>query len=125
MRWDLKMTDKNQMNDTDLETLFEAARRAPPDVPEALMARVVADAQAVQPAAPFWTRLTEALGGLPGLGGLVTAGCVGIWLGVSPPAYVPDLAGQVLGFESALDDEFDGDLDAVSLTGFGWDIEEG
>lgn len=109
------------MNDTELESLFEAARRAPPAVPEALMARVIADAQTLQPAVPLWVGLTEALGGLPGLGGLVTAACVGVWLGVSPPSYVPDLAGQVLGFETVWEDE----LDALGVTSFGWDIEEG
>lgn len=121
MHWGLKMADKDQMDDVELETFFEAARSAPPAVPEALMARVIADAQGLQLTVPLWSRLTEALGGLPGLGGLVTAACVGVWLGVSPPSYVPDLAGEVMGFETVSDDE----MEAVSLSGFGWDIEEG
>ena len=118
------MTDKNQINDAELETFFEAARAAPPAVPDALMAAVLADAEAVQ-AAPKnsgWGAWLANLGGLPGLGGLVTATCVGFWLGVAPPEVMPDLAGFVLGTEAVLED---GLASEPGLDGFGWDLDEG
>ena len=124
MHWGSAMTDKNQINDAELETFFEAARAAPPAVPDALMAAVLADAGAVQ-AAPKnsgWGAWLANLGGLPGLGGLVTATCVGFWLGVAPPEVMPDLAGFVLGTEAVLED---GLASEPGLDGFGWDLDEG
>lgn len=113
--------DSDQINDTELEALFEGIRATPPDVPDALMARVVADAVQLQPGLPIWQRVWTTLGGMPGFGGLVTATCVGVWLGVSPPATVPDLAGMVMGFEATSVEDFD----VGGMSGFGWDIEEG
>lgn len=113
--------DKDQISDDALEALFDGARAVPPEVPASLMARVVADGEQMQPGLPLWQRVWNALGGAPGLGGLVTATCVGVWLGVSPPAAVPDLAGQVLGFESTALEDFG----MGAMTGYGWDIEEG
>ena len=115
------MTDDKEMTDTDLEAIFDAARAHPPDVPEQLMKRVVADAATHQPGRSGWARLFDMLGGLPGLGGMATATCVGIWIGVAPPTNVPDFAGQILGFEVTTDEGLEG----ATLTGFGWDIEEG
>ncbi|MFK7835387.1 MAG: hypothetical protein AB8B60_04140 [Sulfitobacter sp.] len=111
------------MDDDTLEGMFEAARAAPPQVPEALMARVLADAQATQPRPKVsrWGARLAGLGGVPGLGGLALATCVGFWLGVAPPQGLPDLAGAMLGVETETDDS----LDALGLSGFGWDIEEG
>lgn len=112
------MTDKD-MNDAALEALFEHARAAPPQVPQALMARVLADAQQAQvtPRSGLlgWWR---ALGGAPGLGGLVTATCVGFWLGVAPPAGMPDLADQILVQATVADDI------TADITSFGWDDSE-
>jgi hypothetical protein len=108
------------MDDAKLDELLVQARAAPPSVPERLAARVIADAAAVQPARGLWPMLSEMLGGLPGLGGLVTATCVGIWLGIAPPENLPDLTGEILGFETVTDE----DLEVVDLTGFGWDIGE-
>ncbi|NNE53558.1 MAG: hypothetical protein HKN30_14290 [Sulfitobacter sp.] len=110
------------MDDRALEALFEAERAAPPVVPEALMQRVFADALTVQPSADSrgWRGWLRLLGGAPGLGGLVAAGCVGVWLGLAPPTALPDLAGLVLGVEST--EVYDGQTDG--LTGFGWDLEE-
>lgn len=114
------MNDREQ-NEDGLEALFAEARAHPPRVPGGLVTRVLDDAQRVQPAgagavARGWWRM---LGGLPGMGGLVTATCVGFWLGVAPPAGVPDLADQILG-QQVLAEET-----AVDLSGFGWDSEEG
>jgi len=121
--------DEKHISDDALEAMFDTARAAPPEMPEGLMARVIADAGAVQPARSIWARLfegpLEGVGGIPGLGGLVTATCVGVWLGVAPPANVPDLAGQILGVETLLEDEWDTVDMTEGLTSFGWDMEEG
>lgn len=124
MHWGSAMTDKQQMDDTELETFFDAARAAPPAAPEALMARVLADAEAAQPAPqmPAWQRWLRTFGGLPGLGGLVTATTVGFWLGVAPPDGLPDVASLVLGTDILL--ELD-PLAEPGLSGFGWDLDEG
>lgn len=116
------MMDKDREIEA-LQALFQDARANPPAVPEALMTRILADAEALQPnaSAGGWRTWVAALGGLPALGGLVTATCVGFWLGFAPPAVLPDLAQEMLGVELLLDDSFD----APGLSGFGWDIEEG
>jgi len=110
------------MDDLALENLFEQARATPPQVPDALIARVMADAQAVQPRGrpTGWRGWLIAIGGLPALSGLVTATCVGFWIGVAPPDGLPDLAGLVLtGQDSTA-------LETVTdMTGLGLDIEEG
>ncbi|MGB3245256.1 MAG: hypothetical protein WBB25_12020 [Sulfitobacter sp.] len=103
-------------DDAALEAFFDAARADPPMVPQALMARVLADAQAAQPIVGGWRTWLRALGGAPGLGGLVTATCVGVWIGLAPPQQLPDLGGLVLGMDTAVD------ADTYAL---GWDIEEG
>lgn len=115
------MTDKH--DESDLEALFATARADPPKVPDALMQRVIADAQAEQPAVrgAGWRGWFASLGGLPALGGLVTATCVGFWLGVAPPDVLPDLAGAVLGADMLSD----GDYESPTISGFGWDLEEG
>ena len=92
------MTDKDDRADDILEGLFEQARATPPQAPDALMARVLADAQAVQPTAPSsrWRDWLAVFGGLP------------------------DLGAAVFGAQSASDDGFE----SIAMTGFGWDIEE-
>lgn len=111
------------MNDKDLDDLFDAARARTPQVPQALMMRVMADAaqagSGVQKVAG-WRGWLIALGGAPGLGGLVTATCIGFWIGVAPPQGVPDLAGLVLGQDSV--ELVEGETESGL---FGWDIEEG
>ncbi len=123
MLWGMTMTD-DRVNDTELEALFQQARATPPQMPEGLMARVLADAEALQPAPRAahggWRAWIAALGGLPGMGGLVTASCLGFWLGVAPPSGLPDLAGTVLGVESTYEE----DIGSGTYSAFGWDIEE-
>ena len=119
------MTDDRQNDDAALEALFEHARATPPQVPAALTSRVLADARAAQPVPRRrgWRALVHAIGGVPALGGLVSATVVGFWLGVAPPEAIPDLAGQLwLATDSAtaLDT-----ADAQDMATFGWDIEEG
>lgn len=94
------MTERDH-DTTALDGLFAAARAAPPPMPPALAARMLADADRAlgarrpRPAvAPGWrTQLGEALGGWFGLGGLATACVVGIWIGFAPPAGLPDPVG--------------------------------
>ncbi|MEP5732306.1 MAG: hypothetical protein ABJL67_23400 [Sulfitobacter sp.] len=117
------MTENEQTDELNLEGLFEAARRTPAKVPEGLMARVIADASAVQPVRRFarWRGWLRGLGGMPAISGLVTATCVGFWLGVAPPTGLPDLGGAMLGVEADAEDT----VDVLDASGFGWDIEEG
>lgn len=99
-----------------------AARSEPPRVPEGLIDRVLVDAERLRPdPAPVgWRGWFRLLGGAPGLGGLVTAACVGVWLGVAPPDLVLDLAGTVMGTDAGLIE----DGDAGVSTAFGWYLEE-
>ena len=109
MNWGMTMTDKAmQTHDFDLDALLVAAAKDVAQEPsEGLMARVLADAEAMQPkAAPvarpqprrgLFSALVEALGGWPSLGGLAAATVAGVWIGfVATPAILPDgLAGFV------------------------------
>ena len=107
-----------------MEVLYAEARANPAEVPDGLMARVLADARAQQPfaAAPQrgWSSLWRGIGGLPGLSGLAAATVVGFWIGVAPPEAIPDLAGQIISGNEAASLQ-----SAPELTAFGWDIEEG
>tara|TARA_R110002094_G_scaffold40798_4_gene53175 strand:- start:1689 stop:2042 length:354 start_codon:yes stop_codon:yes gene_type:complete len=116
------MMDRHTNEITDVEAFFADARATPPQVPAALMQRVLEDAEALRPyAGPIgWRGWFRLLGGAPGVGGLVTATCVGIWLGVAPPNVLPDLAGEFLDTTA----EFSDESDPGDLTGFGWVLEE-
>jgi hypothetical protein len=88
-----------------LEAAFAAARAAAAaPAPGALLARIEADARAAlrpepaaAPARPRpvaggrWRDLMQALGGWPGLGGLVAASAAGVWLGLAAPAALDGL----------------------------------
>ena len=99
------MTDKD-FETTDLSRFFEAAKQAPPTPPKALMHRVLEDARVVQPQgirAPRqsllvrrWREFAGAVGGWPAMAGLATATVAGVWLGVMPPAALPDATGAYL-----------------------------
>ena len=113
------MTDKDIKNQS-LEALFEEARATPPQVPDALMAQVLKDADAQMPRQGFaggrlarWARL---LGGGPGLGGLVAASCLGFWIGLAAPAGVPDIA-AALGVTAT---EAPDDITLAELYGTDW-----
>lgn len=98
--------DKRQ--ETQLDALFSDIRTTPPQMPEQLEQRMLADALAHMPVAPaldrsqarpsgsLLNRMAEAMGGtlaLGGaLGGLVSACVTGFWLGVSPPSGLVDSA---------------------------------
>lgn len=102
----MMMTDHDE---TALERYFDAAKRVEAQPSDDFMARVVADAMAAMPEpalgvvaaqpapAGLWTRLTDAIGGWPALGGVMAAGIGGIWIGVAPPANVEDWAASLVG----------------------------
>lgn len=77
----------DRKDDDYLETLFAASRAAAPEPSRALLAKVMADAEAQfsrsAAVAGIWTRLLDAIGGWGGMGGLATATCAGIWIGFS------------------------------------------
>ena len=92
------------MQDTDLESIFAAARAERPSPSAGLTARIMADADAVQdafrtapvPARPRrWAGWIAAIGGNGVLAGLATATLAGLWLGFSQPAPVSTLTQTV------------------------------
>ncbi len=98
----MNMADKS-MRDYELDALFEAAAKDAAQTPSAdLMARVLADAEAMQPTpaalvpGPLPRRgmlagIVSALGGWPSLGGLAAATMAGLWIGFSAtPDALPD-----------------------------------
>ncbi|WP_299830760.1 hypothetical protein [uncultured Roseobacter sp.] len=120
---------KKQDNDAETEALdawFDAARAHPPEVPQALMARVLADADVLQPTQDrhdvvrlglrAW--VADLLGGWQGMGGLVAAATAGVWIGWSPPETLPDAGALILGYESA-----EVMSTTAELTSFGWDLD--
>ena len=94
------MTDRD---DDLLDDLFATARRARAEPGADLVARVLADAAAqpgpvtLRETAGLWSRLLDALGGWPALGGVAAAGGAGLWIGIAPPAPVEDLAAGWVG----------------------------
>ncbi len=83
------------MDDRELDDLFQGARAAAPAPSEALVARILADAAALQPrhalAAParragLISRLAEAFGGRGVLAGLAGTAAAGLALGFYSPA---------------------------------------
>ena len=116
MHWGMMMT---QPETFDLEALFEDARAQPPEMPDSLGTRIVADALAHQPRVPLWRRVIAAVGGPAGFGGLVTATVAGFWIGVAPPA---DTVDPLVLFGAVESVSY---YDLTDLTGFDWNIEEG
>lgn len=121
-----------EKDDAFLDALFEEAKGArgdAPDVSPDLMARILADAEAVQagfappparaarPERPgLFRQISNALGGWPALAGLATASVCGLWLGISPPEGLRDMASlYVTGDETLLD----------PISGFDLDLGEG
>ncbi len=91
----------------DLDGFFEAARGAPPEPSLGLMARVLADSEAARAVPPepvrtsgIWRGLVALVGGWPAVSGLATAACVGLWIGISPPAGLTDIAETYLGIDA-------------------------
>lgn len=105
------MADRKSDDDL-LDDLFAEARTDPRlTVSDDLMARVLADAEALQPQpepmprlsvspqASFWSVLLSALGGWRGAGGLAFATMAGLWVGINATTLAPDAA-ALLGDDS-------------------------
>jgi len=97
----------NEMTDHDLDSLLAAARTADRAPSPALMARVMADAMALQPkpasrpvlrAAPsrWFDRLAEVFGGGGALAGISFAMLAGVFIGVVRPEPVAALTSALL-----------------------------
>ncbi|MDE4133811.1 hypothetical protein PXK00_11870 [Phaeobacter sp. QD34_3] len=101
-----------------LDSLFDDARQARPAMPEALTARILADAASCQAdhratlqaqangtppdrladvAFGLWQQFRRAVGGWPAMGGMVAATAAGLWIGLAPPSFLPDPVALVQG----------------------------
>jgi hypothetical protein len=85
----------------DLDQLLQEAAK-PAQVSDDLMARILADAERVQPAPRpfvrpmpttrgFWGSLSDMFGGTGVLAGLATVACAGIYLGAAQPTFISAL----------------------------------
>ena len=94
---------------TDLDDLLGQAAQHKPHVPSDLMARVLIDAEQMQPqlrpAKPIglWSALVEMIGGWPAVGGIAMAGVAGLWIGVAPPTSLDGFSAVVLGDAQTID----------------------
>lgn len=78
------MTQPRTPEDDALEAAFSLMSATPPDVPDALLKRVMADAMAEMPKpdrVPIWRNVLGTLGGWPAIAGLTATACVGVWMG--------------------------------------------
>ncbi|MEQ9243915.1 hypothetical protein [Roseovarius indicus] len=99
------MMDEPENKDP-LTAFFDAGRAARPEPGDALMARIMADADRVQaeraeapapgPRRGLFAGLAQALGGWPAMAGLATATVAGLWIGVSPPSGLAGVAQDVM-----------------------------
>ena len=94
---------EDKLTDHELSTLFDTAQRRQLEPSKEWMEQVAADAARVldarraPPVPSLWNQILTALGGRPGVGGLVAASAVGLWLGAAPPAAIGDPVGTALG----------------------------
>ena len=121
--------DKNS-EDKALLAYFDAAKSGPATASDALMARVMQDALAVQqtagevvpvqnPPRGVFAGIWAAIGGWPAAAGLATATVTGVWIGASPALGVGDVMTSALGNDTAA-------LYQIDLTsGFDFAFEEG
>lgn len=103
-------------DDKKLDALFGEVRSDPVEPSSDIMARVLADAAAMQPVAaaqsvaknPLGSRILSAIGGWPALSGVAAAGVAGLWIGLVPPDAVDVWMAEALGqsTEVSLIDEF-------------------
>ena len=104
----MMMTDPN---DKMLDDLFADARAFKVAPSDALMTRVLADAEAAQPKSQsvqkarlgIWAQFMDAIGGWPAVSGLAAATVAGIWIGVAPPSSVEDITASFMGDEVSVD----------------------
>jgi hypothetical protein len=106
----MMMTDPEMKK---LDDLLGQAANVRPAVSDDLMARVLADAALLQPAPVGisvvarrqnrWENLLDIIGGWPALGGLATAGIVGVWMGAAPPEGLETFAADLIGTTQSVD----------------------
>jgi len=94
-------------NDDFLDDLLAHARKSESAPDDDLVARVLADAEAVQagfPGSPaagsppgLLARILDTLGGWPAVSGLAAATVAGVWIGVAPPASVEEITAGLMG----------------------------
>jgi len=101
----MKMNNSDDQMLDDLFALAQANAAVPSDD---LMARILADADAVQAATPepkqsLWRGLFDIIGGWPSVGGLAMAGVTGVWFGIAPPATLSILAADLIGTNVTVD----------------------
>lgn len=110
------MTDKQYLDDVELEALFTEAANVETMPSNALMARIVADADQVadvqdamrNPPRPvarqnWFAGFLKGIGGWPAMGGLVTATMVGIWVGYAPPEVLDGITDTYLTTDTGFD----------------------
>ena len=103
-------------DETELNKMFDLSKRTPPEPSPDFMARILSDAEAMQPAAlgvltettakrgifrDMLSALGEAIGGWPAFAGLATAAVTGVWIGISPPQLLIEPFGTVLGMDTS------------------------
>lgn len=109
----MSKTEQPMIDDAELEAFFVAARDEVPKPSDALMARIMADADGeiatraaatarpVRRARPgLIASVIGALGGWPAVAGMVTATLAGVWFGFAAPEEVNTLAGGLLWTDS-------------------------
>ncbi|MEE4187657.1 MAG: hypothetical protein V2I76_04315 [Roseobacter sp.] len=124
------MTQHDQSTDAALERLLAAARKTDEGLPDNLVQRVLADAEAFQPSSyaaknrqsGWFLTFQGQLSRLGALGGMITASAVGLWMGMYPPEVLDDL-GIVSGLVQGGDALGSLSEDAAEVSGFGWDLE--
>lgn len=100
------MTDPDR---NDLDDLLRKAAQYQPDVPADLMARVLIDADHMQPkqvvprANGFWTTMLDMIGGWPAAGSIAMAGAAGVWIGLTPPVALENVTTAVLGSSQTIE----------------------
>ncbi|MCB1349046.1 MAG: hypothetical protein KDK11_10515 [Maritimibacter sp.] len=104
----MSKTDKTMLDDAALEAFFVAGRAHAPEPGTALMARIMADADAeiAARAAPktrpgrarpgLWAAVVAAIGGWPAVASMATAAVTGVWLGFAAPEALNTFAGGLL-----------------------------
>jgi hypothetical protein len=123
----MKMTRNDKERDRPLDDILADARAHLAPLPPDLLRRVLEDAARVQPIAkPVAVRRRNIFSlkwpdfqALSVVGGMVTACCVGFWLGISPPSALEDVVIPGNGFWEPADLG-----DTVEVSGFGWDTGE-
>lgn len=103
-------------DETELNKMFDLAKRTAPEPSPDFMARILSDAEAMQPATlgvltetaakrgifrDMLSALGEAIGGWPAFAGLATAAVTGVWIGISPPQLLIEPFGTVLGTDTS------------------------